>query len=94
MHDPLTKSRSFSFDIILYLQVGIVGPLGSVSGPADAEAAALEKGKLVELTKLLNSVCSAIGGQLEEFDKQNVVKSLHGFVLFCVLIFSLCKHQS
>ena len=82
MHDPLTKSRSFSFDIILYLQVGIVGPLGSVSGPADAEAAALEKGKLVELTKLLNSVCSAIGGQLEEFDKQNVVKSLHGFVLF------------
>ena len=78
--------------IFSYLQVGIVGPLDSVSGPA--EAADLEKGKLVDLTKLLNSVCSAIGGQLEEFDKQNVVKSLHGFVLFCVLIFSLCKHQS
>ena len=58
------ESRSSSLKIFSYLQVGIVGPLDSVSGPADAEAADLEKGKLVDLTKLLNSVCSAIGGQL------------------------------
>ena len=41
------KSRSSSLKIFSYLQVGIVGPLDSVSGPA--EAADLEKGKLVDL---------------------------------------------